>query len=31
MPSNFYYAEDFKEGEIFNLGIYNVTKEEIVD
>ena len=31
MPSNFYYAEDFKEGETFNLGIYNVTKEEIVD
>ena len=31
MPSNFYYAEDFKEGETFSLGIYNVTKEEIVD
>ena len=31
MPSNFYYAEDFKEGETFNLGTYNVTKEEIVD
>ena len=31
MPSNFYYAEDFKEEETFNLGIYNVTKEEFVD
>ena len=31
MKNDLYYAEDFKEGETFNLGIYNVTKEEIVD
>ena len=31
MKNDLYYAEDFKEGEIFNLGTYNVTKEEIVD
>ena len=31
MKNDLYYAEDFKEGETFNLGIYNGTKEEIVD
>ena len=31
MKNDLYYAEDFKEGETFNLGTYNVTKKEIID
>ena len=31
MKNDLYYAEDFKEGETFNLGTYTVTKKEIVD
>ena len=31
MPKDLYYAEDFKEGDNFDLGSYNVTKDEIIE
>ena len=31
MKNDLYYAEDFKEGETFNLGTYSVTRKEIID
>ena len=31
MPKDLYYAEDFNEGDNFDLGTYTVTKDEIVE
>ena len=31
VKNDLYYAEDFKEGETFNLGTYSVTRKEIID
>ena len=31
MPKDLYYAEDFNEGDNFDLGTYTVTKDEIIE
>ena len=31
MPKDLYYAQDFNEGDAFDLGTYTVTKDEIVE